>query len=133
MNTTYWPFMKRMASLFSFSGAVTLDSMQTLHGIVQIDMHLNRPLPEGFTLEDYTNLKHLDSFYKQFIYSYDLAKASNRYKFDKILTMFDNRIKNPNLPLKWTFLSGHDSDIIPLYNNLNLSTSKCIEEIYRKG
>lgn len=47
--------------------------------------------------------------------------------------MFDSRIKNPNQDLKWTFLSGHDLDIVPLYTDLNLSSSRCVEELYRKG
>jgi hypothetical protein len=56
----------------------------------------------------------------------DLAKAVNRDRFVKIINMFDGRIKNPNDALKWTFLSGHDLDMVPIYNDLNLSTSKCI-------
>ena len=133
MNSTYYPFMKRMGDLFNLTGAVTLNTMQSLHGAVQIDQHLNKPLPSGFTNDDFLNLKHLDSFYKQFTWNFDLAKAANKYKFDKIIGMFDSRIKNPGQSLKWTFLSGHDLDIVPLYNDLNLSSSQCIEELYRKG
>lgn len=36
-------------------------------------------------------------------------------------------------PLKWTFLSGHDTDIIAMHLGLNLSSAQCIQEIYRKG
>jgi hypothetical protein len=78
-------------------------------------------------------MKHIDSWYKQLTFVKDLAKAINRDRFVKIINMFDGRIKNPNLPLKWTFLSGHDLDMVPMYNDLNLSSSKCIEELYRKG
>ena len=133
MNSTYYPFMKRMAQMFNLTGNVTLSTLQSLHGAVQIDMHLNKPLPADFTDEDFQNLKHLDGFYKQFTWSYDLAKAANKYKFDKIISMFDSRIKNPNQSLKWTLLSGHDLDIVPLYNDLNFSSSQCIEDLYRKG
>ena len=47
--------------------------------------------------------------------------------------MFDSRIKNSGQALKWTFLSAHDLDLAPMYTDLNLSTSQCIEELYRKG
>ena len=133
MNATYWPFLKKMTQVFNLTGTVTLSTMQSLHGAVQIDLHLNKPLPADFTQEDFQNLKHLDSFYKQFTWGYDLAKAANKYKFDKIIQMFDGRIKNAGQALKWTFLSGHDLDLVPLYNDLNLSSSQCIEELYRKG
>eukprot|EP00919_Chromeraceae_sp_WS-2016_P075086 GHVR01177646.1.p1 GENE.GHVR01177646.1~~GHVR01177646.1.p1 ORF type:complete len:142 (+),score=5.38 GHVR01177646.1:914-1339(+) len=58
----------------------------------------------------------------------------NTYKFEKIIKDFDARIRNPNgYPLKWTFLSGHDTDTIPAQVDLNISSSQCIEELYRKG
>ena len=47
--------------------------------------------------------------------------------------MFDGRVKNANQAIKWTFLSGHDLDIVPLFTDLNMSSSQCIEELYRKG
>ena len=41
--------------------------------------------------------------------------------------MFDGRVKNANQAIKWTFLSGHDLDIVPLFTDLNMSSSQCIE------
>ena len=35
--------------------------------------------------------------------------------------------------MKWTFLSAHDTDSVPMLNGLNFSLSVCIEERYRKG
>ena len=84
-------------------------------------------MPEDLTEEDQKNLKHIDSWYKQFTFIKDLAKAVNRDRLVKIISMFDSRIKNPTQSLKWTFLSGHDLDMVPLYTDLNLSSSKCVE------
>lgn len=56
----------------------------------------------------------------------NLAKAVNRGRLKKIINSFDNRIKNKKYKLKWTFLSGHDIDIVPMYNDLNISSSNCI-------
>ena len=57
----------------------------------------------------------------------DLAKAQNIFKFGKIFSNFESKIKNPGSKLKLTLLSGHDTDLWPLYDNLNISTSTCIE------
>lgn len=133
MNQTYWPFIRRMANMFNISGNVTLSTLSTLNSDLECDRYLGRPLPADFNSDDEKNLKHLDSWYKQFTFVRDLAKAVNKDRLNKIINMFDSRLKNPNQTLKWTFLSGHDLDMVPLYNDLNLSTSKCIEELYRKG
>lgn len=127
MNLTYWPFINRMATLFNISGNVTLATMSTLNSDLECDRYLNRPLPSDFTADDEKNLKHIDSWYKQLTFVKDLAKAVNRNRLLKIFSVFDSRIKNPDQSLKWTFLSGHDLDIVPMFNDLNLSSSQCIE------
>lgn len=35
--------------------------------------------------------------------------------------------------MKWTFLSAHDTDILPVQTEFNFSSFQCIEDIYRKG
>ena len=107
--------------------------MSSLNSQLECDRYIGRPLPKDFNEDDDKNLKHLDSWYKQFGFIGNLSKAINKDRFTKILNVFDSRIKNPNQALKWTFLSGHDLDMVPMYNDLNLSTSQCIEELYRKG
>lgn len=94
MNTTYWPFIRRMAALFNLTGNVTLGTISNLNAGVDCDQHLGRPLPANFTVDDQTNLKHIDSWYKQFVLSRTLAKAISRPKLIKIMSMFDSRIKN---------------------------------------
>lgn len=68
-----------------------------------------------------------------FKFGRDLAKAYNKHKFEKIISMFDSRVRSSSQPMKWTFLSAHDSDMAPMYLNLNLTSSTCVEELYRKG
>lgn len=47
----------------------------------------------------------------------------NSGKLQKIISAFDMRTKLPKTyALKWTFLSGHDTDIAAMYIGLNLST-----------
>jgi hypothetical protein len=57
MNLTYYPFIKRMATMFNF----TVDnksflSLTRCYDAVSVDMYLGRPLPNGFTNDDYKNL-----------------------------------------------------------------------------
>lgn len=133
MNVTYWPFIRKMANMFNLTGNVTLSTMATLNSDIDCDQYLGRKIPANFTAEDQRNLKHIDSWYKQLLLCKNLSKAMTKNRFTKILSVFDSRIANPNQPLKWTFLSGHDTDLIATYTELNLSTSQCVEELYRKG
>lgn len=119
--------------MFNISGNVTLSTLSSLNSDLECDRYLGRPLPKDFNQDDQKNLKHIDSWYKQFGFIGNLTKAINKDRFTKIMNVFDGRIKNPNQALKWTFLSGHDLDMVPMYYDLNLSTSKCIEQLYRKG
>lgn len=55
-------------------------------------------------------------------------------KLQRLFTTFDNRVKLPDTyPLKWTFLSCHDTDIFAMQLGMNLTSFSCIEEQYRKG
>ena len=65
--------------------------------------------------------------------TFNISRALNTYKLEKILSDFDGRILNDKKVLKWTFLSAHDTDIVPMLNDLNFSSPACIEDRYRKG
>jgi hypothetical protein len=69
------------------------------------------------------NVLHLTNWY---YYVYSLSNVTlmfNSGKIEKILSVFDLRTKLPNTyALKWTFLSGHDNDIVALHLGLNLSS-----------
>ena len=73
-------------------------------------------------------------WYDIFLVNFDLARAYDTYVIRRILEDFDDRIKNVNSKsLKWTALSGHDSNINALLNYMNISSSDCMEELYRKN
>lgn len=127
MNVTYWPFIRKMANMFNLTGNVTLSTLASLNGDVDCDQYLGKKLPPNFTVEDQKNLKHIDSWYKQLLICKNLSKALTKNRFIKILNVFDSRIANPNMSLKWTFLSGHDTDLLGTYSELNFSSSQCVE------
>ena len=39
MNTTYWPFIKRMSMMFNLTGNVTLGTISNLNADVDCDQH----------------------------------------------------------------------------------------------
>jgi len=95
--------------------------------VVNVDNYLGRPLPINFTEDDTQNVFHLGNWY---FYIAELNNNSimfNTGKLQKILSVFDMRTRIPETyALKWTFLSGHDTDIIAMHLGLNLSSAQCI-------
>ena len=84
-------------------------------------------MPANFTNDDHLNLRHIAHWYHLFRMNFNLAKAFDTNIIKRILEDFDDRINNLNSkPLKWTSLSAHDTNIIPLLNDLNISSASCI-------
>ena len=126
MNMTYYPFMKKMADIFNFT-TLNFSTLDGLHDAIVVDKYLGRPMPPSFSDSDYLNLKHLTIWYDLFRLNFDLAKAFNTNVIKRIIEDFDDRINNLNSkPLKWTALSGHDTNINCLLNSLNISSASCI-------
>lgn len=51
----------------------------------------------------------------------------NTYKFQKLISLFDLRTKLPKTyAIKMTIMSGHDSDMVPLQTDLNISSAQCV-------
>jgi len=128
MNATYYPFFKKLAPMFNFSlSTASFYTMLRVMDVVNVDNYLGRPLPINFTEDDTQNVFHLGNWY---FYIAELNNNSimfNTGKLQKILSVFDMRTRIPETyALKWTFLSGHDTDIIAMHLGLNLSSAQCI-------
>jgi hypothetical protein len=128
--------MKKMSTTFNISiGSMNFSKISGLYDTLTVDKYLGRAMPtSGFDESDFLNLRHLHNWFNSFKISFNLSKMINTYKFNKIISDFDARIRNPNnYSLKWTFLSAHDTDISAAQLDLNISSSQCIEDLYRKG
>lgn len=121
--------------MFNFSlKTATFYTMLRVLDVVNVDNYLGRPLPQNFTQEDRLNVFHLADWYNYISQLTNNSLMFNSGKIEKIISVFDLRTKLPNTyALKWTFLSGHDTDIVALHLGLNLSSAACIEELYQKG
>lgn len=128
MKTTYYPFMKKMEKMFNFTLTNnSLYEMLRCYDAANVDKHLGRPLPPGFTEDDYQNLRHLANWYYLATETNNNTLMINTAKFTRIFSLFDTRARIPDsYALKWTFLSGHDTDIIAMYLGLNISSATCI-------
>ena len=134
MVLTYQPFFKKLSSIFNIS-AVDMNFLRitNLYDTLTVDKFLGRPIPSNFSNDDYANLKHLHEWFMHLKLTFNISRALNTYKLEKIFSDFDGRILNDKKVLKWTFLSAHDTDIVPMLNDLNFSSPACIEDRYRKG
>lgn len=134
MVMTYTPFIKKTIQVFNLPANSTLQNLSSLFDTLIVDKFMGRKLPSGFSDDDLMNLQHIHNWLNNVKFQGTIAKVINSRRFTKILSDFDNRIKNlTTYPLKWTFYSAHDTDVLPFQTALNFSSFQCIEEIYRKG
>lgn len=136
MTLRYYPFLKKLTQYFFKNQTQTISIEQSIevYDTLYVDRYLNKPLPSVLTEDDFQNLEHLNSWYYTFIMSGRLAHLVNTYKLRKVISECENRINRPKTyPTKMTVISCHDTDISALFTDLNISSSQCVEEIYRKG
>lgn len=135
MVLTYTPFLRKAATAFGLdSNSMNFTKVAALYDTVNVNRYLGKPLPSGFTQDDFNNLQHLYNWYTHFTRSFSLSKAYNTRKINKVMGTFDERVKNiTGYSLKWSTISVDSLDIVALQNDLNISSALCIEEIYRRG
>ncbi len=134
MALTYSPFMKRMATLFQIDPlSMNFTKLASLYDTVRVDRYLGRPLPAELTQADLSNMEHLYDWYNHLVYTSDLAKAYNTFKFNTVINRFDYKTGNVSGEGKWTTLSVDEVDIVTAQTSLNISSALCIEELYRRG
>ncbi len=128
MVLTYTPFLRKVANSFGMdSNSMNFTKLAALYDTVNVDRYLGKILPSGFSQDDFNNLQHLYNWYSHFTRSFNLSKAINTHKIDKILSLFDLRVKNvTGSTLRWTTLSVDSLDIVALQNDLNISSALCI-------
>jgi hypothetical protein len=64
----------------------------------------------------------------------NLSHLVNTYKLKKVINECENRIRLVKIyGTKMTVFSVHDTDIAALLTDLNISSSQCVEDLYRKG
>ena len=102
--------------------------MSSLFDTLLVDKFMGRPLPDGMTQDDFDNLQHIHNWNNNVKFSGILSKTINSHRYSKIIAEFDNRVKNlTSYPLKWTFFSAHDTDVLPTQIDMNFSSFQCIE------
>jgi hypothetical protein len=121
--------MKRMSILFNFTlqNATFLQLVRCYDAAV-VDLFLGRPWPNGFTQDDFKNVEHFANWYYYVAMGNNNSLMVNTFKFQKLINTFDLRTRLPETyALKWTHLSGHDTDILAMHLALNISSAECTE------
>jgi hypothetical protein len=86
MNTTYYPFMKKVKQVFNITTDFTFQNLSSLCDTLTVDRYLGRSLPSGFTEDDYNNLLHLFNWYNNIKFSGIVSKLIGSAKYAKILS-----------------------------------------------
>ena len=124
----YRPYMTRMSNLFNFNlQNASLLTLTRVYDVASVDKYLGRPLPNGFTDDDYKNSQHMTNWYYLLAMSNNNSLMANTFKLQRIITNFDLRVRLvDNYALKWTHMFAHDTDILSMHIALNTSSYACI-------
>lgn len=119
MLLTYKPFLDQVADTFNITDKDNFSSnfsgISRLFDTLSVDKYLGRPLPPKFSDDDFKNMQHIMYWRILFEYSLNVSTVSNSRKLQKVIDVFDGRTKNiDGYPLKWTFLSAHDTHVAPM-------------------
>ena len=131
MEAKYAPFLSNMTKAFNETYPITVMNTSRIFDTMVCDKYLNRPLPPSLTEGNYLNMQHLHYFTNLIRYSNKYAYGVNTPKFRYIFSRLDEIISKPTGLFKMSILSCHDTDLIPLQVQLNISSPTCIEELYR--
>jgi hypothetical protein len=129
MNSRYGPFLDSIKATFNLTQPLDIVNMSDLYDTLTVDRFLGKQIP--LSESDYGNLQHLQYFTYLLKFGGKLQLAITTPKFQRMISAFDAKIGNSSGLLRWVFLSGHDTEIYPSLNVLNISSSSCIEELYR--
>jgi hypothetical protein len=95
MVLTYTPFLRRIGQTFGIDpAAMNFSKISSLYDTLTVDKYLGRNMPDNFTDNDYLNMRHLHYWLNYFKISFNLSKAINTGKLNRILEDFEGRIGN---------------------------------------
>ena len=127
MLLTYTPFLKQVATTFGIEpSSMNFSRLAALYDTVRTDRYLGRALPASLKETDLTNMEHLYHWYGHFSRVNELGKAYNTYKFNQIISAFDNKIKSPSSQAKWLTISVQEVDLWVAQNALGIASAGCI-------
>ena len=85
MNLTYYPFLKKLANVFNISlDNMTFQINSYLYDVLTVDLHLGRKIPSEISQDDYLNMRHLHYWHNFLKISYNISKAINTGKLQKV-------------------------------------------------
>ena len=103
-----------------------------LFDVVICDLYLGRPMPANFTQYDFEQLKFIQNYLFSLTYGGKLTSIFSTPMLQGILGNMDNIVKKGKEEvMKYSLYSGHDTNVMPLLNYLNLTNPNCMNRKWK--
>ena len=103
-----------------------------LFDVVTCDYYLGRAMPSNFTQYDYAQLKFIQNYLFSLTYGGKLQNIFSTPMMEGILGNMDNIVKHGKDEVKkYSLYSGHDTNVMPLLNFLNLTNPTCLNKKWK--
>ena len=103
-----------------------------LFDVVICDLNLGRPMAAEFTDYDFKQLRYIENYLFSLTYGGPFAPIFATSIISAILSNMQNTIKKGKDEVKkMSIYSGHDSNLVPILNFLNLTNPECITNKWR--
>jgi hypothetical protein len=121
-----------MKNIFNLSIAeANIAGMIELYDTVTCDQNLGRPLPSGFTEQEYQRLKYIENYLLVLLYDGKLAKTFSAPILKAVIEAMELVIAKKNGEKRLTVISAHDTDLAPILTTLNITSAECVQRLYR--
>ncbi|KRX04095.1 hypothetical protein PPERSA_08310 [Pseudocohnilembus persalinus] len=129
------PTLQYTRELFNDTSLQIYD-LPYIQDVLVCDMYNGRTLPYGFSPDSvyWKNLTYFVSYISYFAQQdTEVLDIVNSGVMNLLIQNFDSVVKKTNGKYKWTMLSAHDSNLSNYLPAFNLTSSKCLKQIYETG
>ena len=122
-----------MRVLFNLTASqANIAGLTELFDVVICDYHLGRPMPESFTTYDFEQLKYIQQYLFTLTYGGNVAPIFSTPIVSGILNNMKNRVKKGDQQvMKYSIYSGHDTNVMPILNFFNLTSTECLTKKWK--
>lgn len=109
---------------------MTIPTMADLYDTVKSDITLGHSLPSDFDSYDLNNLKYISDYYNALLFSGSYGEIFSAL----ILRQVESKMKQATLhgnEKKWSSYFIKEQNMIPLINQLNLTSPSCLTQKYK--
>ena len=114
---------------------ITIDTASRVYDVFEADRYFNQDLPENMTEELWKNLTFISDMH---LYYVKLGERDQQMFqatpfFQEVIASFDDKLSPNPSNYKFKMFSAHDMTLAYILTGLNLTSYKCLEEVFRTG